>query len=177
MKCPNCKRDLVKGCCLRCGYMENGNTISLDSSTTNKFEELKIFNKDFDIMRRNEKIYINLLLGPLYFSYRGHLITGIIFTLLDLVILYSVEFYFILVMRNLFFVSVAMIFYLLFNRMLYIGFTNQICLFIDNIRIKCIKSLYKDKYIEKLEKYKHKKIYLLFNIIICIVIYLIYTSR
>ena len=150
MKCPNCEIDLVNGCCLRCGYLPNGNQIKYNYETHDKFKEQKLFNKHFDIMYRNEKLYINFLLGPLYFSYRGHFILGTVFVFIDFLI-FCLNLY--LISRFIFnplVLSMLKCIYIFINRLFYCTFANSICLLIDNIRIKNIKNRYKENYLEKL---------------------------
>ena len=67
MKCPDCKIELINDCCLRCGYMENGNKIKKEDSILEKFKEQKLYNKNFDSMYRNEKLYINFCWGHYIF--------------------------------------------------------------------------------------------------------------
>ena len=89
MKCPKCNVEMDKGICIKCGYMENGNYIEQfkkDDRNTN----IRIYNEDFDEMNTNQKKYLNFLLGPFYFSYRNHLITGFIIGIIAYMI-YSFE--------------------------------------------------------------------------------------
>jgi len=166
MICPKCNIKLNRGCCIKCGYMENGNTIKLEETKNEKFEYQKLFNKNFDAMYRNEKIFFSLILGPLYFSYRGHFIFGTILVLIDAFLFYFVNAVF--SYMSLYIIWIFL--YILLNRLLYATLSNSICLFIDDIRIKQIKKKYKEDYIYKLEKYKHRKIYLLLTILFYIVL-------
>lgn len=161
MKCPKCEIELINGCCLRCGYLPNGNQIKYNYETIDKFKEQKLFNKNFDTMYRNEKLYINFILGPLYFSYRGHFILGTISVFIDFLLFWLVG----NIAAMFSFFPIIMCVYMAINRIIYSGFSNVICLLIDNIRIKSIKKRCKDNYLEKLKDYKHKKIYLLLTIL------------
>lgn len=177
MKCPNCNVDLIDNCCLRCGYLSNGNYIKKNNIEKDKFEDQRLYNKDFDNMYRNNKYHINFLLGPLCFSYRGHFILGILFVYLDYLLFMFLGPIFSKIGKISIFIYFLAFLYLFINRTIYAGFSNSLCLFIDNIRIKEIKRKYKENYKIKLEKHKHKKIYLLLTIlfyiilIVCIAIY------
>ena len=53
MKCPNCNIELEKGICLKCGYMENGNTIE-QFKDTNQHTNVRLYNEDYDEMNTNQ---------------------------------------------------------------------------------------------------------------------------
>ena len=173
MICPKCNVELEKGICLKCGYMENGEQIERFKKE-DKYTDIRIYNEDFEIMNQNQKKYLNLLLGPIYFSYRNHLITGTIISIISFIILY-----FEMQLTN-YLLSIGTLctllaffnitFYVLINRILYMTFSNAICLKLDQIKIKGIKSKNKD-YIPKLVIHHAKSILtLLLQIIICIII-------
>ena len=171
MKCPKCKLELNKGICLKCGYMENGYNIERNKENE-KYKDIRIYNEDFDIMNQNSTKLLNLLLGPFYFSYRNHLFIGILISIIDLLILtFEINFQNALTtlgsIYNLFaFFNIVL--YPIVNRMLYMGFSNVICIKIDEINIKKIKK--QENYIQKLEKHKNRS---WIKIIINLVIYVI----
>lgn len=142
MKCPKCKIELNKGICLKCGYMENGNQID-QFKENKKIEELRLYNEDFDKMNQNQKKYMNLIMGPLYFSYRNHLIVGTIISIIAFIILYLEIKLTELIQETgllstlLFFLNT--IFYITINRVLYMAFSNIICIKLDKIKINRIK--------------------------------------
>ena len=68
IKCPKCHSEVLDGCCLKCGYMFNGNTVSLEESQ-DRNQDIKLFDSDFEKICRNDNYYMPLLLGPFYFSY------------------------------------------------------------------------------------------------------------
>lgn len=165
MKCPKCNSEIMDGCCIKCGYLLNGNQI--EEKDADKFKEQKIFNKDFDKINRNKNLLLVWILGPLYFSYRGYFLMGTILGIID----YFVFYWFMnIITLNLFGNTPLVFLFLLVDRLIYVVFANYICLLIDKIKIKLIMKTYKDNYIDKLRKYKHKKIYLLFTIVIYIVL-------
>ena len=172
MNCPNCNIEMNKGICLKCGYMENGNYIERFKKD-DRNTDIRIYNEDYDEMNMNSKKIINLILGPLYFSYRNHLITGIIVSGLSLAILY----FEILLTQSLLslgniFTLIAFFnttFYILINRILYMGFSNSICLKLDRNRINKLKG--KPNYMDLLVNHKNKSIAkIIINILIYIVI-------
>ena len=62
--------------------------------------------------------------------------------------------------------------YLLMNRLIYVIFSNYICILIDKFKIKRIKKKYKEDYKNKLKEYSHSKI----NLLITLLIYFILIS-
>lgn len=172
MKCIKCNGKIVDGCCVHCGYLENGNQIKQKNKDKN--EDLKLFNKDFDIIIQNKNLLLVFILGPLYFSYRGYFFIGTILGILDYLIFYfSMNSFSILTIIFGGF-QVASIYFLV-NRLIYIIFSNYICILIDKFKIKMKKKKYKDKYQEKLKEYKHNKYYLLITLIIYVIIIIIFT--
>ena len=177
MKCPKCQIELEKGICLKCGYMENGNQIE-QFKKHEKYTDIRLYNEDFETMNHNEKTYINLLMGPLYFSYRNHLIAGTIISIIAFIILYLEIKLTDLILETgifstlLYFLNT--IFYITINRVLYMSFSNIICIKLDNIKINRIKKKNKD-YTKMLIKHNTKSIIslliqILFYIIIAIFI-------
>jgi len=172
MICPKCNGKIVDGCCTKCGYLENGNRI--ENNNIDKNEDLKLFNKDFEIINENRNLLWVFILGPLYFSYRGYFFLGTILGLID----YFIFYYFINTSIMVLVFGITMIgpIYILINRLIYIIFSNYICLLIDKIKIKRIKKKYKESYKEKLKEYKHNKYYLIFSIIIYLALIFIITK-
>ena len=82
MVCPKCNINLDRGICLKCGYMENGEQIE-QYKPNDKYTDIRIYNEDFETMNQNQKKYINLIMGPLYFSYRNHILAGTIISIIS----------------------------------------------------------------------------------------------
>lgn len=170
MKCPKCNIDLEKGVCLKCGYMENGNKIERFKKTE-KYTDIRIYNEDFDKMNTNNNKFINFIMGPFYFSYRNHLITGLIITIISLTILaFEIRLTSELLSIGSVFTLLSFfntIGYVTINRVLYMAFSNVICIKLDNMKIEKLKQ--KENYIDKLTNHKSKNIIaLIINIIISI---------
>ena len=112
-------------------------------------------------------------MGSYYFSYRGHLITGIISSIIALLI-FLFEIKLTNALKSLgsgttIIIFLNTLFYIIINRVIYMSFTNPICIQID----KCKSKKIKDK--EKLIKHKCKNyLYLLIHILISIIIVLIF---
>lgn len=171
MNCSKCNGKIVDGCCVNCGYLENGNKIQ--KKEIDKNEDLKLFNKDFDTIVQNKNLLLIFILGPLYFSYRGYFLIGTILGIIDYLLLYySMNSLDILIMIFGSFQIFAL--YLFINRLIYIIFSNYICILIDKIKIKRIKTKYKENYKEKLKSYKHSKYYLLLTLLVYIIIICIF---
>lgn len=168
MKCLKCNSQIIDGCCIKCGYLENGNQINYKE--IDRYEDLKLFNKNFDKINQNKNLLLIFILGPLYFSYMGYFFLGTVMGLIDYFLLYYT-------MNNILWIfgnSSLTIIYFLVDRLIYIVLSNQICILIDKIKIKLIKRKYKENYKDKLKEYKHHKYYLLFTLIIYYILILMF---
>jgi len=169
MNCSKCNGKLLDGCCTKCGHLQNGNKIT--KNHIDKNEDLKLFNKDFNIINENKNLLLISILGPLYFSYRGYLLIGTIIGIIDYLLFY----YLMNVFDFVIFITGTTSFtisYLLMNRLIYVIFSNYICILIDKFKIKRIKKKYKEDYKNKLKEYSHSKI----NLLITLLIYFILIS-
>lgn len=172
MKCPNCNVELEKGICLKCGYMENGNKIERFKDS-NQHTEIRLYNEDFDEMNTNQNKFLNFIMGSYYFSYRGHLITGLISTIIaTLVFLFEIKLtnaLEILGSGAVLGIFLNTTFYVIINRVIYMSFSNPICIAIDKCKSKKIKN--KDKLIKhKCRNYMYLIIHILISIIPIILI-------
>lgn len=146
VKCKKCNSNMFNGCCVRCGYMDN-NTYVKHENAESKFNDMRNYNKSFDKMYRNDKSIFPFILSFLYISYRNHLLAGFIIGIIDVAITISLEIflgyifngYLPLIMFSLIFT------FLFFKRLLYSMFANDLCLKLDSIRIKKLKSLNKSE--------------------------------
>lgn len=142
-RCPKCGGIIVDGCCVRCGFMKNGNIVG-NYTPNDKFKELKIYDKHFDEIYRNENMKLIFLLGPLNFSYRGCPIIGGFASVLDIILFLAVSNFLNSVSKIYSFVYLLLhVLYLLIIRIAYCTFVNRIILKIDSIKIRIIK--YKSK--------------------------------
>lgn len=167
MKCPNCNIELEKGICLKCGYMENGNIIE-QFKDTNQHTNVRLYNEDYDEMNTNQNKCLNLIMGSYYFSYRGHLITGLISTIIASLILFLE-----LKITNalgqlgsdiMLVIFLNATFYIIINRIIYMSFSNPICIGLDKCKSKKIKDT------NKLVNHKCRNItYLIIHILLSII--------
>lgn len=172
MLCPNCKSEMKEDFCIKCGYMNNGNFINQHESQ-DKYQDIKIYNKQFETMNRNQKKWLNLILGPFYFSYRSHILVGTIIGIIDfLIFILTASIISALIsIGNIYclFAYFIIVFYVLTNRIMYMTFSNYLCIKIDDIKIKKIKKHHQN-YTKKLQKHKSSSIiYILINILIYII--------
>lgn len=144
-KCPKCAGIMVKGCCIKCGYMSNGNVVGT-YKLDDKFEELRIYDDHFDEMYRNDNQLITFFLGPLNFSYRNDPIIGGVASALNIYLFFVVSNLLNPVSKiNSFLYLLFHVFYIIIVRVAYCTFVNRIILKIDSIKIKIIKNKTKDK--------------------------------
>lgn len=175
MKCPKCNGNIVDGCCIKCGYLSSGNMIH--DKEIEKYEDEKLFNKDFYKLYNNKRLFLIFILGSLYFSYRGFLFTSIIVGLSNCFLYLC--YYNIIDNSILTYAQLQMgIVYFVITRLLYVIFSNSACIMIDQIKISIYKKIYKNNYKEKLKKYKHQKYYLVVAILIySLIFYLVFMSK
>lgn len=167
MKCPNCNIELEKGICLKCGYMENGNTIE-QFKDTNQHTNIRLYNEDYDEMNTNQNKCLNLIMGSYYFSYRGHLITGLISTIIASLILF-LELKITNALEQLgseimLVIFLNATFYIIINRIIYMSFSNSICIGLDKCKSKKIKDT------NKLVNHKCRNLlYLIIHILLSVI--------
>lgn len=164
MICPNCNIKMVNGCCIKCGLLEGGNYIRHDELPS-KYDDIRIYNKDFDKMYRNENWYISFLLCNFYYSYRKHIIIGTIFGIIDLLLMFLIVIiYNKLNITNSYLLIYILIIYRILIRTMYATISNSICLYFDS------KNLKKGEY----KKIGRSYIYLLINILLYLIPIYIY---
>lgn len=59
---------------MKCDYMESGNNIQIAQKEVKKYEDIKLFNEDFDVIYRDENAVVPFILGDFYLFYRGNII-------------------------------------------------------------------------------------------------------
>jgi len=172
MRCEKCDGKIVGGCCTKCGTLQNGNKIM--QVEVDKNEDLKLYNKDFDIINQNKNLFLIFLLGPLYFSYRGYFLLGTVLGIVDYLLLYYMMNN---VLNIIIFILGSMwvfLLYMFINRLFYIIFSNYLCLLIDKYKVKKIKEKYKKNYKSILKKHKHNKYYLMLTIVVYLFLILLF---
>lgn len=143
--CPKCKGIMVKGCCVKCGYMSNGNVVGT-YKTDDCYEELRIYDNHFEEIYRNGNQMMTFLLGPLNFSYRGCPIIGGVITALHIYLFFVVSNLLNPVSKiNSFIYLLFHLLYTIIVRVAYCTFVNRVILKIDAIKIYIIKNKTKDK--------------------------------
>lgn len=134
MRCLRCNSELYKGTCIRCGYMENGNTINISENEEEKFYDQKLFNEKFDKLYRNENTLLPFILGPLYFSFRGHLLFGTLLGILDFLFLsclFNIFLPLVPIINN----TITYFLLIILNRTIYATLSNCFCIVIDKLKI------------------------------------------
>jgi len=172
MRCEKCDGKIVGGCCTKCGTLQNGNKIM--QVEVDKNEDLKLYNKDFDIINQNKNLFLIFLLGPLYFSYRGYFLLGTVLGIVDYLLLYYMMNN---VLNIIIFILGSMwvfLLYMFINRLFYIIFSNYLCPLIDKYKVKKIKEKYKKNYKSILKKHKHNKYYLMLTIVVYLFLILLF---
>ena len=174
MNCPNCGGKIFDGCCVKCGYLNNGNKISLKDKK-DKNEDVKIYQKNFDIMLHNNNWYIPFIIGPLYLSYKGYLVLGAILTYLDLLIYYLILMIPSVLPSKLlvlpFFSQLGMytfILYFIISKLLYSATLNSLCLELDKKKTEKIKNNNPKNYKNILAKHSNHVLFPIIAILILI---------
>ena len=156
-KCPNCRKRLTRNFCMHCGYMTSG--IFIDVKKPQSITDLEIYLGDrYDKLNRNKNSFVTFLLGPLYFYYNKFLLAGLLAMFFDL-----------LFCKVMFFLFYETFFNLLFSlftlRFIYATVANMICLWLFKLKIKLMKKIYQDNYLDYLKKYSKDTTSLLFVIL------------
>lgn len=147
--------------------MENGNTIE-QFKDSDQHTNVRLYNEDYDEMNTNQNKCLNLIIGSYYFSYRGHLITGLISTIIASLILFLE-----LKITNalgqlgseiMLVIFLNATFYIIVNRIIYMSFSDPICIEIDKCKSKKIKDT------NKLVNHKCRNLlYLIIHILLSVI--------
>lgn len=147
--------------------MENGNTIE-QFKDSDQHTNVRLYNEDYDEMNTNQNKCLNLIMGSYYFSYRGHLITGLISTIIASLILFLE-----LKITNalgqlgseiMLVIFLNATFYIIINRIIYMSFSDPICIEIDKCKSKKIKDT------NKLVNHKCRNLlYLIIHILLSVI--------
>lgn len=170
MKCPNCNKEMHDNYCMVCGYMTNGNFVGEYVEFKNK--DIKVFQKDFDVMNQNSNKILTLFLGPLYFSYKGNFLFGFIFLIIDILLFILSAYIFSIIPFTFPLTFLGVFIYILISRTFYMSFSNYICLRLDEIKISRYKRKYKESYANKLRNNKNHVSFIILDIVLCIFIYI-----
>ena len=175
MKCPRCKCKMIDGVCIKCGYMKSGNKISV--SYDDKKSDLEIYEKDYDDMIHNRKLWKPYLLGTFYIGYKGHVITGVLLSFIEVVCFYYVyRFFESFAMWYQFVFGLFMSLTLwIFVRLILAGVLNSFILYLDKRSIKKIIKVNSKNYKFILASHRSNSSFLLFlNIIFCLWFFVIF---
>lgn len=172
MRCKKCDGKIIGGCCTKCGLLQNGNKIN--EAEIDKNEDLKLFNEDFDVINQNKNLFLIFIFGPLYFSYRGFFLLGTVLGIVDYLLLYYLMNNVLNIVIFIFGPGLVFILYILINRLLYVIFSNYVCLLIDKYKVKKIKEKNQKNYKKILKKYKHNKYYFILTLAVYFVLILLF---
>lgn len=175
MKCPKCMSKMIDGVCIKCGYMENGSKVRVNYDE--KKTDLEIYEKDYDDMIHNKKIWKPYLLGTFYIGYKGHVIIGVLLSFIEVICFYycyrllesfAYNFQFVF---GFFFTFIIWI----FIRLILAGVLNSFVLYLDKKSIEKIKQEKPNNYKTILFAHKSNSAFLLFwNIIFCLCFFVIF---
>lgn len=158
-RCKKCGARLVHGKCLNCKdlkVIEKGYLMVINKN------DLRLYNKRFEVMEQNKDFIWPCLLGLMYASFSGHIIIGIIGALIDILLIWL----FFKVLTDSLIVGVLIICFLIF-RILCGFFLNIICIQIDQTKINGIKAKYKKDYKDVLKSHNPDgKVYLVSTLVI-----------
>lgn len=179
MKCPKCGMPLMKDgnhdFCPYCGHLDKDRQIK--RKTKEEETDMELFlGLDYLKILNNDTWLSCLLLGPLYFCYRGFLLLGVLSMILEWVIWYSVLR---LVAGGIVLLLVFLVMFL-FTRLFFMTFSNMICLYFYKKKIARIKKKYPDSYRKKLEEADYGNdtvsIIVICLIALCIIGFILYLS-
>lgn len=138
MICPNCQIKMKNGICIRCGYMNNGNTVNVKKDITiNDLE--KYLGNDYQKIYYNENSLVSFFLGPLYFFYLNYPLIAFLFIILDMVTIFTVGYIVAFIPILGAFSPICMIMTFVFNRLIFSAINNMLYLSLLKHKIKRIK--------------------------------------
>ena len=175
MKCPKCKSKMIDGVCIKCGYMKDG--ISVKVNYDYQKSDLELYEKDYDKMIHNKGLLKPYLLGCLYIGYKGHLITGVLLSFIELTVFYYIYRFFEAFAFNyqIAFGLIMTLILWIFIRLLLAGFLNSFILYLDKRSIEKIKKNSFKNYKAILVNHNSNRAFFLFvNIVICIFLFVIF---
>ncbi len=144
--CPNCGMPLQRNYCLHCGYMTNG--IFIGKNKPESISDVEMYlGKRYDKINRNENSFIAFFLGPFYFAYNKF----VLFCFLCMIF----DFLFCKLAVLIFYKHTALTRFLAFFilRIGYSACANMLYLWLCSIKVKIIKNIYKEKYIDYLRRH------------------------
>lgn len=144
-KCPKCNSNMIDDCCVKCGYMTNGNISG--TYKPDKNEDLKLYNKYFEEMNINKYKFLIFILESSYIAYKKHYLSATLIGFIDSIITalmwiitsIFVDGYSRLNIWISFLFLFMFIVYLIIKKIIYVMFANTICLKLDQIKINKIK--------------------------------------
>jgi hypothetical protein len=148
MKCPKCGGKIFDKCCLKCGYLINGNNINMKEKEDKNIELKIMHGNNYNIMLYNSNWYIPFIFGPLYLSYMGHIIVSCITVSLNILLIPFIGRNVNILLQPIY--GLIIMIYILFNRLIYAIFSNNICLKLDQIKIDKLKRKYPKNYRTKI---------------------------
>ncbi len=175
MKCPKCKSKMIDGVCIKCGYMKDG--ISVKVNYDYQKSDLELYEKDYDKMIHNKGLLKPYLLGCLYIGYKGHLITGVLLSFIELTVFYYIYRFFEAFAFNyqIAFGLIMTLILWIFIRLLLAGFLNSFILYLDKRSIERIKKNSFKNYKAIFVNHNSNRAFFLFvNIVICIFLFVIF---
>lgn len=151
MKCPKCKMPLMKDIghtfCPYCGYLDDG--MQIRGSGHSEPSDLELYlGEKYDTIVRNTNWVTILILGPFYFWIRGFLLLGFLGEVLEILFWYLFT-SLVNGVSSLFVPFLLISFFL--TRFFCICFSNLICIFFYNLRIKKMKEKYPNDYLSRLK--------------------------
>ena len=175
MKCPKCRSKIIDGVCIKCGYMKDG--ISVKINYDYQKSDLELYEKDYDKMIHNKGLLKPYLLGCLYIGYKGHLITGVLLSFIELIAFYYVYRFFEAFAFNyqMIFGFIMTLILWIFIRLILSGVLNSFILYLDKKSIEQIRKNNPKNYKVILVNHNSSRSFLLLmNIVICIFLFVIF---
>lgn len=142
MNCPKCNSKMIDNCCIKCGYMSNGNTVTMKSIDKNN--DLKIYNENYDVMLHNSNSLIVFMFGMSYLAYGGYVFYAIVGGILEFFLFFAYTYLISYIPLGNFFHFLSMLMYIIITRYLCASFLNSLCLYLDKRNIDKLKEKYKD---------------------------------
>lgn len=150
--------------CPKCGYVDGISLLNIDKYHE-PLSDMELYFKDsFSSILYGQNNKKNFILGPIYLSYRNHLLLGIIFCNFE----FFSSFYLAKMFLSLYIALYVFIFHVIFLRLLYMCFFDIIIFKLAKIKLK--KMSKRENYLEELKRHKPNSVV---KAILCIIIWII----
>jgi len=156
-KCPRCGFNMVSNYCIKCGYIEGFSDIEANVNPKNNSDDLELVLGDsYQDILHNENSLKCFIMGPIYLCYRNFYLIGTIWFALDIYLRHKISttdfIFFSKLSLGLIQETPPVVFFWLFQRILFTPFMDLIVLKMAKIKFIFFKKIMPNKYYDFFNK-------------------------